>query len=386
MKRITFKSFSQVLRPRKVKPFFVLIGLLLVVSCVTDVSLDTNEKLINVYCILNNSDKQELYLKIFNSGDKGEVEVSDADARLYLKNNTSGEIEEVGVFKCEAPGFWTLPYTPVIRGEYILRVSVPSVGDVSAVTCTLDPNIVEFSSFGVPAEAENPIYENCDMSMFGSYVDKANLGIKVYGKENCSLWCYVLVADWNSKEVKICDMVTTDYPDVDMFNVGTSTLEEMRLKGKKVFNYLYNYSWQKFRPRNDFFLHKKYIHIDYSAGYYSPLEYDTNGKKPGKELDRTSIFRIAAVSPYESSVTYLKSRTVVIVANSDYDEYLKSARDALVPSSDFMEITSPKNSYSNVIGGCGIFGAATKTYCPHVFEMAPLNYLGYKPDWPETSY
>ncbi len=108
---------------------YLFVAVVLTGSCVSTIDLDPDEMIPYVYCILQNGDVQSLELHYLSNGyGEGKGPIDNADAKLYEEGS------EIGTFKSNGDGKYSLEYAPAPLKNYRLSIKIPGFEEITAET------------------------------------------------------------------------------------------------------------------------------------------------------------------------------------------------------------------------------------------------------------
>lgn len=303
-----------------------LLGLLFS-SCVENVSLDTGEDIIHVYCILNGESEQHLKLTHIASSGEGETPVNQADVQLYEDGNP------VGSFFCTGDGNWVIYYTPI--GGHTYQIGINK---------------------SIWAETRFPIVEYCHESRGvmnpGSLMPKTYIGFEIQSKEDLNVWSYF---ETKGDKKGYGDFILSDHPMTDNSFITEMVWEPLEFVLNKGYSTSISWCFQFGDVPENYYLHKNFLHFIHPAGFSRTFDETVFRPVPDVGDRKTSIFGIMAVHPEETDADL-----VFLITDDSYNNYLKSVEREINKEfdDDFIDMVYKKNVYSNIDGGAGIFGVA----------------------------
>ncbi|MBE6225128.1 MAG: DUF4249 family protein [Bacteroidales bacterium] len=339
----------------------LLLPLVMGVSCVEDISLDTGEKsLVTVNCILGNDSIQKLYLSYSHPTDAaGIMPITDAKATLYCGSEIVGEFEYV------SGGEYRLEYFPEYGSEYMLEVIVDNEKKVLASTTF--PKRHEVKS--IEHYPGSVLVHNVNDRKIFPRLPWQNIwigiGLDIRSEQDCLLWIYVLRSNDENNKREMAKFLASDHKKLDLFNISDSTIRNYRVleNGLRHPDIIMSgwemcsiQDWQKLETRTDYPFHHGYLRIEHPAFYVQYLDYIRYDKiyNPGVAIDSTHMFRIAG--------TFDKKHADLVTMNvsAEYDKYLRTYIQQSINKmeDDFTYIYKTDNVYTNIKNGTGIFGAA----------------------------
>lgn len=334
---------------------FRCIIFMLMTSCLDGIELDTGERVLNVYCVLENSPEQELELSyIAPTGGTSSVVGEDVTITLY------DEGSPVGSFTRTSETTWTLDYSPQGGHSYKLEVKVAGENTLSAET--------KYPFMGKLRTVFVEYYPPSKDDYGADWIRRVYGGFELDTEEDLILWCYY---ENSSSGSAFVDYVATDHPGADARGETIYPMDRTSPIIPEHFDNFYS-GGQEFSQAfygKTAFLHEKAVRIVHPAGFSRPLDEEMNliiyehsdevsgGPVPMMiETDQTSMFGIAGVCGRMGMVANLVFRAV----SAEYDNYLSDYYYAHRDSGDFTEFVYQRNHYSNVLNGTGIFGASNE--------------------------
>lgn len=341
----------------------ILLPLVMSISCVENINLDTGEKrLVTVNCILGNDSIQKLYLSYSHSTDTdGILPITNAKATLYCGG------ERVGDFEYVSGKEYRLQYFPEYGSEYMLEVEVE--GDKLRAS-TVFPQQHEVRRV---QHYPGPILGNYEHLLgVRPYLQESwifmGIGLDIRSEEDCLLWMYVLKSNGENNKREMAKFLASDHKNLDAFNVSDSSIRYYKVdqSGNRPDGFYTEImsgwemcttqSWQKFESRIDYPLHYSYLRMEHPKDYIQELDFIKYDKiyNPGVAIDSTNMFRIAG--------TFDKKHADLVTMNvsAEYDKYLRTYIQQSINKmeDDFTYIYQTDNVYTNIDNGTGIFGAA----------------------------
>lgn len=311
-------------------PILLLTGYIMgMASCVADVSLDAGEEpQVVVECVLSEEPVQTLYLS-YTKGASREVAPDLPEA--VLSDLTEGK--EAGYFVRTANGSWQLAYSAIPEHRYRLDVTVPGHEPIWAEQTM--PNI---------PPVESVVLERDESYRYPGY--EAAEGILYYSSFPCAVWSYGLNYDLTTKKHVPAEQLCTDCPSVDNFNLTGETFVH-----ESVFPYPDGQALRFYSVLSGTAsIHRRFLRFpksNSSSQQYFVVEgllgleyYDDISRDP---LPTECVLFFAALS-------------------DEYDQYLRDAlyHQQAQETTDISALYHRTNLFTNIQGGLGIFGAATK--------------------------
>ena len=357
--------------------------LLLAVSCVEPVDLDTKEdRIVVVNCILTQDAEQSLTLTWSSKSESEKpAPVTEADVRLFEGSSL------VGTFAHQGAGQWTLPFAPTPGKTYTLRVAGNGFPELSATT-TL-PGETQIAIWQYPSDLYNEGY----MYLRRGYYARA---LEVISEDAESLlWIYVLNQELKASPRKIASVIATDHSGVDLFNIYDFTMkwyvhdQDGRITGHEMMGH---YPSERIDIRDDYPLHKYYLRIRHPRDYVRYLDFDgyrsknRNGEwvthySNAQTQQDTSIRATANLFRIAGDFHQYFSDLVVLKVSEELDRYMLEGMDRAIKldDADLTHIYNTENPYSNVKGGTGIFGAALRFYFEDIVSNGTYTPRTYEP-------
>ena len=336
-------------------------------SCVKDVILDAKEDpLLAVYCVLTQDSTQTLKL----SWTKGPSEAEApriAEATALLTDLTVNQ--EAGRFIRISENDWQLEYAAIPTHSYRLEVTVPGHAPVWAEQ-TMPDEVPLFTHSGNELVRDKAYpWLNLDAEHYTSFISWVE-GVSVvevsadgmfYGFSSpCAIWITAYYLDAESGLYIPVKTLCTDNSYVDNSNLtgdfmaavgppehfNSPDLVSGIYRENYLMGYPYHRDYLRFPKRDD------QTYICYA------IDGDFNGKNI---LDNILFFTSMS---------------------EDYDRYLCEAymQCSAEQSSDISSIYLRDNIYTNILGGLGIFGAATSTYFYWMHPSVGVKVFGPKYD------
>lgn len=325
-------------------------------SCLEDIDLDTGERILNVYCILNQGPEQELELSYIaptggTSGPVGEGVV----ITLYDDGAPVGQFTRVSETK------WNQDFSPEGGHTYRLEVNVPGEDVLTAETKFPDPGMTR----RVFVQEVEKVKDLPVLLGGGPYI--TGYGIELDSPDDQFLWCYFepFEAPSVSTLPAYVDYIATDHPGADgrgetIFPLDSeSPIIQDYFEGGRLF-YKGGSVLSKDYLGVPVFLHEKLVHIVHPAGFSRPIDdeklrvFQSIENEPyfRSEVGTSGMFGISGVSEVP-----LYASLVVCSVSPEYDAYLDDFYYGFQDTDDFSLLVYKRNHYSNVREGTGIFGA-----------------------------
>ena len=341
----------------------LLLGLLcsLVTSCLEDINLDTGERILNVYCILDQGPEQELELSyIAPTGGT----ISPAGEGVVISLYDDGAL--VGEFSKVSETKWNLDFSPEGGHMYRLEVNVPGEEQLTAETTF--PPVSVLQEVWYATDIESP-----DGRVSTGYYELFELN----ADEDQILWCFFENPEDGKKAFS--DYVVTDHPGVDPrgetsypwdFNTQAWSDFYVNLWGLEV----HFSDGGFFRGADDFtapFLHERVVRILHPGGFVRSEERITKYRLDNHigiiplEEGYASGFGLVGVNS-ASKKGGMPADLVVCSVSPEYDAYLTDYYFFRSDTDDFTDTVYRRNHYSNIRNGTGIFGASIEYRRPNM--------------------
>lgn len=329
-------------------------------SCAREVILDPGEKpYVVVECVLSDEPVQTMRLSYTKAPSRNETPVL-SDAEAVLLDVTAAE--EAGCFVKDAGGTWKLDYAAVPGHKYRLEVRVPGYDLVWAEEAMPELNMTSFkfsdgySYYGI-SDKEAIALE--DVLKSDGYTYKTFLpGFYERGNEDSlfagvyysissmpeHLLLHAMVLDEETGEYSIADEICTDFEGATTVNLSGG---------------IYEWHYEKFVP-GDMLSSSSSLTLDHYAilEVYPTLQgaslFDRFILMEKPQSPQKHYFVVAIPTEKEGYVVpnvYM----VFTSLSSSYYEYLKEYYSK-ERSDELSAIYLRESSYSNIHGGCGLFG------------------------------
>lgn len=355
---------------------FSLLFIIMLPSCVRDVTMDAHEKpQVVVACILSDKAEQTLLLSFTKGASLEEAPpLTEAKVTLFEREWERDDFHEVGHFKRIQGSEWTLAYKAIPGKHYRLEVEVPGYDRITSEQTM--PQVAKIRSIGLTP------YQRVLMSLglhFPSGLDEKRLGYgfvpnaedfdslplgtKCYYMLDLPdpVWIYAMNYDPETGRHRIAEEICTDCTFVGPFNEMEKTY--VAPERTDIPNPYVNGSHvSKLGPQLEGQpLHKRYLRFPArDLSEYKGWWFRVAGSMQGKYNCR-DFYQIyygdegGLAKPLLPDEGYLEITTV----SRDLDEYLQDAylNQQLQESSDLSTIYLRDNSFTNIHGGLGIFGA-----------------------------
>lgn len=409
----------------------VIMSVFLLASCVEDIDMDTGEELpVVVDCILKMDTVQTLrlyHMKKLNA--EGYEPVSEARVELQ-RIQKNGSFFKVAEFHHSEGLLWETRFEPVFGEGYRLSISLPGKEELFATTSF--PEDMRLVLHQKVLHDGTRLYDNAKdttvltmitaevatarmvtMDDFNrgvmkgvAFPEDADFPVKAYipsGGKACKMWLYprrdsiVVYPPDNSIEwhppftfsdlpfipspKPYCDLVVTDHPCADNFNVIPGKVTDLdlvqvpvntmtKIERKYHFynghyypvftdDYLLNYTQWIPEMCPDLPLHKGFVRIDQPEGFTNGL---TDEDFKTSYLSTSGSFLI--LGDYSDYLTGVEPFLIEVRFLSDeYDAFLRDLHIRNLSRDNFILSTYDSNNiYSNINGGVGVFGAENTTW------------------------
>jgi len=344
-----------------------ILSLLALVSCtrVTDLRPESGPQLV-VVCILAEEEQQELSLSLTDvAGERDRARLNAARISLYdLTLEASA-----GFFRNVSGEEWTLDYRAIPEHTYRLEVSVPGFEDVYALT-TMPQQRESYSAWN-----PNPIISSYSPQV-PSPVERGTK-YRIEDLPDGPIWIFGMNYDPESGEHAIAETIATSIQNVDNFNLagGFYVFSGDRHGYDFVNGHIYGmdvpmYYFVEGQP-----LHWRYIRVPsveecgprISEDAYAVLD-DPNGRfSVAGSFSGDYWFPSTIYWGYSTPTPPDASGYIVFMSvSAEYDIFLKAAvgKQMMSDGSDYTDLFRRDNSYTNIVGGMGIFGAKTLQHAP----------------------
>lgn len=402
------------------------VSVALLPSCVEDIDIDTGENLpVVMDCVLRKDSVQTLRLyQMSKLYAEGYSPVEDATVELYGSFEKWDNYRKVSDFRQDTGNrvIWRASYEPEYGAEYKLVVRIPGQEELSAETrFPEDMKLVLYNktiriknqkidsvqnptdfyvTTGNIATARIITEENYGSEIFGNYAHSYDEGFpfKAYlpdpGKR-CKMWIYphkdtmmVFPPDnfyeyphelselpFIPSSKPYCDLVVTDHPFVDNFNIIPGRAAELNYVNQPLNQVYYdrrfslqsimNYSqWVK-QLCPDLPVHKGFVRIDQPEGFLNGVSQED---LRSSYQSSTSSFMI--MGNYDKNLSPFREPFLIEVRflSDEYDTFLRELHVKHMSRDDFiLSVYDFNNIYSNIKGGVGIFGAENVTWAERVY-------------------
>ncbi len=345
-------------------------------SCAREIVMDAREKpLVVVECVLTDSPVQTLSLRLTKGEMMDEAPVIE-DAEAVLIDLTGNRI--VGSFERRDDVTWTLDYFPVYKHSYRLEVSVPGYCDlvwaeqtmleecrISTVKQKVYKYFKPFEQWLMP-EVDSPSDRWALDGVEGLY-------ICMYPHPKAT-WIRAFNYNNETGEREIAEQICTDhYSLADNFNLcgvyeaPTSSVLMSYYDHTGGMENWENWTYDERRFLTSLYgsmegspLHKRYLR--FATGLWDETlageQILVSGSFTGRYYAGNPVF----MNDPDSAVKDDEGIIVVSVVSDDYDRFLLDVikEQLLSESADLPSIYLRENTYSNIKGGVGIFGAKTE--------------------------
>jgi len=333
-------------------------------SCVRDVVMDAHEKpQVVVVCILSDEAEQTLQL-YFTKG----ASLAEAPALTEASVALLDDDGLVGHFRRKQGGEWTLAYKAIPKKHYRLEIEVPGYDLITAEQTMPDvPKIFAYGMFPHSVELyyQGLHFPTTDTRPFvpnAEEFESLPLGLKCYYLLDITdpMWIFAMNYDPETGRHVIAEEICTECPFVDTYNImdkyyvapERTDIPNPYVKGSHI---------SKLAPHLEgMSLHDKFLHflprnLSSSKGWWFMIAGNMRGKYNCKDFYQYYYNDIGLANPLLPDEGYVEAQTV----SADIEEYLFDAREKflLQESSDLSTIYLRDNSFTNITGGVGLFGA-----------------------------
>ena len=332
--------------------------LLTLYSCVSDYEMYGSADSLVVNCVLTDSDVQTVTLswidndREYDSNILGKASVSLTDLTDDGKSY---------VFLSQKGGTYSLEYTPKPDHDYQLEVDIDGMKHITAQTI-------------FPRQSSLEVYVS---NYYGTF--------ELLDAGSANIWATVMNED------ETVPFIASTYPYVDDFNLtdvlvaekecqtwSDSKLRELLADGELDYNIVsldeyeqlykkalytpvvpdYSKAEQIAERLEKSYYHEKYLRMEMRDGFSN-----------GQPVSRFSIVF------YPSVVSFPSDKTDVFLMMAVSDEYDRYLKDLNAKNNSLVGIYNRRNTYSNIIGATGIFGACVR--CVLKERTGKDNILGY---------
>lgn len=341
-------------------------------SCVRDVTMDAHEKpQVVVACILSDKAEQTLLLSFTKGASLEEAPpLTEAKVTLFEREWERDDFHEVGHFKRIQGSEWTLAYKARPGMHYKLEVEIPGYDLITAEqTMPKVAKVIAKGWFPYRIQGLNlpsGIPEAPPFVPNEEDFESLPLGTKSYYMMDIPdpIWIFAMNYDPEKKRHSIAEEICTECPFVDPFNnTGTTYIPPERSDVPNP--YVEGSHVAKLAPLlENMPLHKRYLRfsacdLSSNKGWWFMVSGSLQGKYNCKNFYRSYYNAYGSenglADPLQPDEGYLE----VTAVSKDLDEYLQDAyfNQQLQESSDLSTIYLRDNSFTNISGGLGIFGA-----------------------------
>ncbi len=355
---------------------YLLLLQMLLPSCVRDVVMDAKEKpQVVVTCILTDDQEQKLQLFYTKGASQSEVlPVTEAVVTLFEKRWEKNEYKEVGRFKRSQGSEWKLAYRAIPGWYYRLEVEVPGYAPISAeqtmpeVAKVMARSVTPYQSILMSRGLHFPNGQAYEGNVFVPNAEDFKslpLGVKCYNVLDLPdpVWIFARNYDSETGEHYIVEEICTECTLVDNFNTTgeyyvapeRTDIPNPYVEGSHV---------AKLAPQLEGKpLHRRYLRfpakdLSEAKGWWFMLAGSMQEKYNCKDFYQKYYGdKYGLTNPLSPDEGYIE----VSAVTSELDEYLVDAhhKKELQESSDLSAIYIRDNTYTNIVGGLGIFGART---------------------------
>ena len=363
-----------------------VIALLSPTGCIEPIEFTSSDAdlPVYVYCVLQNTkrdkawtirdpEQQILYLEYVggvNSLEKKYVE----DAEISVT-----EVDTWRTYKFEkaASGKWEASFITYPGKSYSLSVKIPGYDEITATTTVPQEFLAScYTSWFSKGDEDYSgfSYELRKVIKQSPYQEAYN--------DSCKLWIF---GRGKVNDDKYGDLIMTDHPYVDNFNVTSIRLSDIDTFSSDSLDTYSLYRWldMAWYPKiyGDFPMHRNFLRIAYPENF-------TNGASR-YEIEHGPLYSersfVLATEFRYSSNTFMYGNQLVqgpdnpseqylfdfYCLSEDLDRYLRDVEERELTSSfDLTSKYNSTNTYSNIEGGIGVFGA-------YVLREASTRAAGY---------
>ena len=349
----------------------LILMLLAVCSCVEYTDLNTNEDTtVSVYCVLKEEDTQVLELcYVRGKGETGFLPVEDAKIYLYTESGLAAE------FKQESGVRYLASFRPECGMTYRLAVHIPNRDSLYAEAKMPD----DFEVFCFPPRPDYLwLREKCVFSYELRRIDRTVGTLEPsYGEvfaQKCNLWVFPLnqyyYRDLKEGWVHYNDLISTDHPNLDPFNVSGFSLESLPCFSEECMSHYDLSLRQALTWMKEYFpnlpMCRKFVHINQPANFDNGQNiYDPSVVHYSKKSFVLATDFITEYLPWTVSSSsiprfplYPGYNIYEFVSVSDgLDKYLRDLYIKDLNRNNMAMLYRTENLYTNIENGVGIFGA-----------------------------
>ena len=335
-------------------------------SCVRDVTMDAREKpQVVVACILTDKAEQTLQLS-FTKG----ASLSEAPALTEASVVLLDDDGLVGHFERKQGSEWKLAYKAIPGKHYRLEVTVPGYDLITAEQTMPEPaKVYSVSWYYYADKIEGLNWPSLD-DQYLNFLPNADdfdslpLGTKSFYIHDIPnpIWIYAMDYDPETGGHRLVDEICTECPLVDSFNTtGEKYVPPQRTDIPNP--YVEGSHIAQLAPQlAGVSLHRHYLRFpaaDLLNGWWFTVSGSMQGKYNCKDFYRSFYWKYYGDMGLVSSLLPDEGYLEITAVSKELDQLLCDAhyRHQLQESSDLSTIYLRDNSFTNIHGGLGIFGA-----------------------------
>lgn len=335
--------------------FHIVCFLFMMVSCVERIDYDSIEDLpLSVHCILTEDESQTM--EISRVKGYGNQPVSVPENLKVVIFNSLGDTS--AVFKHESGTRWTADMKPDFNRQYRLSISIGDEEIIRAITTFPDNyKVMQFMKRRQGSFMEN-LYSSCELRLpdIDSNGKRNPMG-KKYNKK-ATIWVFPKKGTY----------LSTTHPYADKFNQTVLRVSDLPCFSRDsilTWNLAYSQSkrWIK-EWYSDLPLYNGFIRIPFPSNF-------NNGEDP-EVIDPTPLYTersFILITDYANKEIPTEGRLYSIYGVSEeLDNYLKSVYEQQVNQGQDMRMIYHHDTYTNISGGLGVFGAVIKREDEHAIR------------------
>lgn len=379
---------------RFLRSAYLSITAFLAVSCVEEINLDPMEEMpVVVTCVLT-TETTEQSLELFYAkrpSETGYVSIPDAKVVVRDDGSAGGAVHE---FKWNGQKY-VCTFTPAYNTRYLLEVETADGIRLSAETTTPDhfvlmPQAYSSEYFVVLEDYSNPISGVWPLYLRSEVEYRQYLAYYFALETEAGVVPY---ADELYAWISAGDRLSTDHKDADSFNLLTDNWNDLKLHPfiKRRDSWLPEYYHQFFAA---FPAYMKFIRIHQRPGFTGPVSVEYIGEAKYTDylfyLNSDTIDNTIIVAEpdnvddmpeeifddwlrwYNKRLDYpAQNEYSVRFVSKEYDAFLKDLVEKnIIRADELAVIYSSDPTFSNIVGGFGIFGAETVGSAPFYYKCA----------------
>jgi len=337
---------------------------------ITDIAPEGVPRVV-VECVLTEDDVQQLRLSMTDIATQKELAVLQ-EAEVVIIARGDGVYREY-VFEYIGDDIWEAEFRALPGHYYKVEIDIPGYERIEAETVMPD-------AFGILYDLTDPLYKLWDVfsymrqtssstSLSPGTVVEAGIMFPIDSLPKAPVWIYGMNYDAVSGEYVIAENIATSLSDVDRFNLAGGTYHsdgDISPPTEYIDDLVFTmYDSVEGKP-----LHSRYLRL---PPLYDGLRSDAEGCE---DFQVAGSFKEGRFWMYEPE--HGDGFIGFMAVSHEYDRFLKeiiAMTSGRMESTDYADIFSRENVYTNIRGGAGIFGAKTQYQTPwnnHVL-FSPLS-------------